>query len=634
MLTTFLRLLASLKLAVVLLVTLAVVLAWATFLEAGHGREIAQWYVYGSRWFAGLLAILGINILAATLIRFPWNKRQLGFVVTHAGLLVLLAGSIQTFLLGVEGHMTLQEGERCETILLTDRSVVTAVRSTPAGQTRTVFSFAPGPVDWPDGRAVDFGVSDGFGVQLLRFYRHARHDEQWVPDETDFQGPALKIRLSGPGGGTVSEDLLAGSMFGGEVVIGPTKYDLLPIPVPSMLEDFLDPPGADTDPAGVLSIHYDGQMQRVSISDQEGRRLPLGNDGLEVEIVKYLPNARPTMEGEFVSRGEQPKNPVLELKVHRPDQTEPLRQLAFAKQPLLNLDAVHGRVSPVKFWYHHPAVTPIPGAAFLQTPEGKLYCRPVADNAYAAAREVTEGSEIPIGGQFTVSLVRYLPRARKEVTFRPVELAAGSDGAAEAAVLVEVTAGGQSRQVWLQRNDMQFGTQPIVTQQGPMVLSFEYDQLSLGYALELQDFTRRFNPGRMGNAAFASTVRLVDPAVGVDQVHEISMNQPLTHGKFTFYQSSFQESHSGREVSVLTAAHDPGRGLKYAGSLMICLGTFLMFYMRAYLFQSVPTLFRARRTNPSEDGSGVDSGTASGREVPRPLALGQHEADVAHPASR
>ena len=32
---------------------------------------------------------------------------------------------------------------------------------------------------------------------------------------------------------------------------------------------------------------------------------------------------------------------------------------------------------------------------------------------------------------------------------------------------------------------------------------------------------------------------------------------------------------------MLTVAYDPGRGLKYAGSLMICAGIFVMFYLRA-----------------------------------------------------
>ncbi len=43
----------------------------------------------------GLPASAGLvflNVLAATLIRFPWRRRQAGFVVVHAGVLVLLAG--------------------------------------------------------------------------------------------------------------------------------------------------------------------------------------------------------------------------------------------------------------------------------------------------------------------------------------------------------------------------------------------------------------------------------------------------------------------------------------------------------------------------------------------------------------
>src|SRR5574340_473301 len=87
------RWLASLELAVILIVLLAVILAVATFIEGGYGRDYAAWFVYGSTWFAAFLGLLGLNILAAALIRLPWKKRHFAFLVTHAGLLVLLVGS-------------------------------------------------------------------------------------------------------------------------------------------------------------------------------------------------------------------------------------------------------------------------------------------------------------------------------------------------------------------------------------------------------------------------------------------------------------------------------------------------------------------------------------------------------------
>src|SRR5258707_238672 len=69
------RFLASLKLAVVSLGTLATVLAYATFFESWYGAAAVQEWIYRSKGFAILLAFLGTNILCAALIRYPWKKR-------------------------------------------------------------------------------------------------------------------------------------------------------------------------------------------------------------------------------------------------------------------------------------------------------------------------------------------------------------------------------------------------------------------------------------------------------------------------------------------------------------------------------------------------------------------------------
>jgi hypothetical protein len=529
----------------------------------------------------------------------------------------------------------LQEGKRAEEILLTDRSVVTAIHETDRGRRSTTFSFCPGPVDWPDGRQLDFGVSDGFGVRVLKFLRHARESKAWVADDTSYQGPAIRLRLSGASGGTVAEDWLAGTSFGGQAVIGPTMYDVLPITEQSMVQDFLQPPAEGLGQAGILSMHCGGQMIRVPIDERVGERVSVGNDGMEVEIVEYLPNARPTVTGKFASHGTAPKNPVVELQVYQPGQEKPLRQVAFAKRPLLNLDAVNGHPCPVKFWYHHSGVTPTAGAAFLQTPDGKLYCRSVVEGQYQAAREVNVGSKIELGGQFSIAIVEYIPHAREAVSFLPVDIDSSSGSAAEAAALVELMTDGESQQVWLKRDDVQYGAQPVYTNQGPMILRFGYDRLPLGYAIELEDFERRSNPGGMGDAAFASRVSVIDPTSSAEQQHTVSMNEPLAYGQYTLYQSGFQESHNGREVSVLTAAYDPGRTWKYLGSLMICGGILLMFTLRTHRFQNVPWLVGNRPLPPQ--AAPLDSeerGFATRQQVPRPLGLTRSRTEVNSNSSR
>ena len=140
------RCLASLKLAVVLLVVLAAVLAWATMLESSLGRNFAQWYVYKAVWFIALLALLGLNILASTLIRFPWVRSGLGFVVTHAGLLVLLLGAIQTFQRGIEGQIVVGEGQSVDSILMLDQCQLTTAWQTQPNLRHWLSPFLPAPL--------------------------------------------------------------------------------------------------------------------------------------------------------------------------------------------------------------------------------------------------------------------------------------------------------------------------------------------------------------------------------------------------------------------------------------------------------------------------------------------------------
>ena len=81
------------------------------FFESRYGGGAAQEWIYRSPGFAILLAFLGMNILCAALIRYPWKKRQTGFVVTHAGLLILLAGSFYSVRTADEGQVGMLEGD-------------------------------------------------------------------------------------------------------------------------------------------------------------------------------------------------------------------------------------------------------------------------------------------------------------------------------------------------------------------------------------------------------------------------------------------------------------------------------------------------------------------------------------------
>ncbi|OQC39228.1 MAG: Cytochrome c biogenesis protein CcsA [Acidobacteria bacterium ADurb.Bin051] len=110
-----LQMLASLKLTVVLLLLLAFVLAWGTIVESLHGRERAA-LIYYAPWFFALQGLFALNLLAALVERWPRTRSRIGFAVTHAAMLVILAGALVTQLFKVEGQLPLWEGQSSRTI--------------------------------------------------------------------------------------------------------------------------------------------------------------------------------------------------------------------------------------------------------------------------------------------------------------------------------------------------------------------------------------------------------------------------------------------------------------------------------------------------------------------------------------
>src|SRR5947199_3272093 len=55
-------------------------------------------------------AVLLVNLIAAHIKRFRWTWRTLGIHLTHAGLIIMLAGGMFTDLFAVESHMRLANG--------------------------------------------------------------------------------------------------------------------------------------------------------------------------------------------------------------------------------------------------------------------------------------------------------------------------------------------------------------------------------------------------------------------------------------------------------------------------------------------------------------------------------------------
>lgn len=145
---------ASLKLAVVLIFSVAFTLAYATFIEAAYGTPVVQFFVYKTWWFNLINFLLALNIFCAAAIRYPWERHQTGFVITHIGLLILLSGAMVGRSNGIDAQIPIYEGQDSRYAFDYDHlkfQLEIADSHDPAdgGTTRTIpIPFRSGPFNW------------------------------------------------------------------------------------------------------------------------------------------------------------------------------------------------------------------------------------------------------------------------------------------------------------------------------------------------------------------------------------------------------------------------------------------------------------------------------------------------------
>ncbi|HST30417.1 MAG TPA: cytochrome c biogenesis protein ResB [Chthoniobacterales bacterium] len=128
MLRKIVDLTTSLKLTIVCLAAGMVLIFAGTLAQVHLGIHEAQQRYFQSwlvRWpaegngfripiFPGghlIGAVLLVNLIAAHVKRFRWTWKKFGIHLTHAGLIIMLAGGLFTDLFAVESHMQLQRGD-------------------------------------------------------------------------------------------------------------------------------------------------------------------------------------------------------------------------------------------------------------------------------------------------------------------------------------------------------------------------------------------------------------------------------------------------------------------------------------------------------------------------------------------
>ncbi|MCG3176669.1 MAG: Cytochrome c biogenesis protein Ccs1 [Candidatus Omnitrophica bacterium] len=560
---TLLKQIGSLSFAVVLLAALTALLIVSTFVESSLGTAVAQRWVYQTGWFDAFLALLGLNILCSTLTRWPFKKKHTGFVVTHTGILLVLAGSLLTRLSGVEGQLYVPEGISSDRIFQTQYEIV--VEDLRDHKDTAVF---------PLGRSNKPGsiitrLEDGSPLTLVGTVEAAEWQEivDEAPDGTG--SAAARVRFTSKTMGSDFDLWLVRdhperpdahlSFFG---------------PAAAVLSDA--PPAPDAPPA--LIVTKDAQLiaeiPLSAISESEGASTPIEGTPYRIEEYRYYPDARVGPGGQLVSVSKEPNNPAVQLKIV--DGSGQARSyLRFANHP--DFESMHAKREPDPLGLtvaYRQASHAHHGATFTIYPENGSwrYQARSRTGAVTASGEVRPGQAVDTGwSDFQATIVSLFDHARVSTAVRP----SSAPGRAPAARLSVRAADGQVLDEWI-------GPDRSVKLPGgrPLIAALRQRSLPVPFSITLKDFRKIDYPGTRRAASFESDIVLTDPAAKVQVHRTIRMNEPMDYAGYRIFQSSYIQEPAG-EASIFTVAKNPGVTLLYTGSTVLFVGTFITFFVPA-----------------------------------------------------
>ncbi len=310
-----------------------------------------------------------------------------------------------------------------------------------------------------------------------------------------------------------------------------------------------------------------------------GQRVALPGTPAALVIEEYRPHVRVSETLGDAEDESAPLSPALHFTLATPFLTQD--GWLMAGDPARH-EASFG---PVVFSFHQAAQRTAPhiappatgnGLAFLLLPDGSLRYTLAAHRSPPSSGLVEQGRPIhtPWIGM-TVTVDRLLRRA----AMRRVVIRAALPPREEErrpAVRVRLEGMGASEAEWVAWGE----SRPVRAGGTRARIAYVPAEVALPFRVTLLQFKSEKYPGSAMPATYESRVRVDDPETGASE-RWISMNNPLHHRGYIFFQSSFAEGE--RMTSVFSVVRSPGLPIVYLGTGLLSLGVLWMFYVKPRL---------------------------------------------------
>lgn len=505
---------SSAKFAVIIILIFTIALIYGTFMESYHGADYANRLVYKSWWFILLELCMFMSILMATIVRFPMKKRLYGFYVLHAGLLTIFIGSFFTYINGIDGSLQMLPNTPAQKVVVNEDILkVSYIKSNKVYTLALPYSHNKVSIN-----------KDVENITVKEFIPFAENKMTWVknPTSNGREHSTSYMIFNENMSQSFTLSLNTQSDFKSLQKMGLLNLHYMP----NILEKcFLK----ETDSGFIIWNLENGECftpeerkLTVSKTDKGTRFLLLD---YKDDYLKFFPDFSPVAINDDLTKNSNNPYRVLSknLFIDKPHLFLFGKKISFYKKRK-------------KKWVTQSleeGITKLPWMGF------KLRLIRHEDHLYPL--------EIPT-----------------EVT--PIQ----DNNAIIKGDVKAVKIAFAGNEYWV-RNDS-----PLELSNGNENVRFQLTNkdIKLPYQITLQKFVMNKDPGTNTPATYESYTQLIDGREGTKVLdNHIYMNNPLKYGNFTFYQSSYFQIGPEQFGSVLSVNYDPGRFLKYLGSLLLVLGS-------------------------------------------------------------
>lgn len=563
------HILGSLKLALILLAILAIACAVATFTEANFNTKIAQATIYKAPWFVFWLGLLCINLFAVTLTRLPWQRKHMGFIITHYGIISLLIGALIGSTWGFEGNVTLRTGAPPTDRVITNRPVIQV--ESPADGRVYRMSFDP-EVTRPSATRLRHFTVPGSPLTIVAsdMSTSLRNEPELIVSTLPGAPAGILLEFSSE---TVSPDpiripLLLDSQNAQNDFFGLAKIQFVPqlpdrsphivseIQIvfahhPSIIQAAEGSTGWRVELKDSLVTFTDTahKSQAFPVSKLLGQSVKIGSSTFHLDA--YWPDFA-MRKGRPISVSPLPKNPAVLVRITAPAQEG-------ARTPLLEI-APHPGDS------EHPLQ--------YQLSRGGV--------VYASGKLAKEGIFSTGWADWKVKLLNFSPSASLATRVIPSPSSVGSEGATGFQAFLQSADGTRGTADWVGPGNVT----TLFHRDGFIRLTYGFAIQPLPFTIQLNSFEVPRYEGTTTPSNYISTLTFLDSHRDAYKRAVAKMNHPanfpgnwwaaVTGLNYKFSQAQWNPS--DLQETTLQVLYDPGWFFKWAGSFGICTGIAIMFY--------------------------------------------------------